>query len=81
MEIRKSAVSYPNIREMASNILILLGSTYVCEAAFFKMKYLKDIYRSRLTDYNLESFLRLMLSTLQIDFKKLAMDTQDHGSH
>lgn len=81
VEVWKSAVAYPNLRELARNILVLFGSTYVCEAAFSKMKYLKSKYRSRLTDCNLESCLRLMLSTLPVDFKKLTMSTQDHGSH
>ena len=79
MEVWKSAVAYPNLREMARNILVLFGSTYMCDAAFSKMKYLKNIYQSRITDYNWESCLRLMLSTLPIDFKKLAMNTQDHS--
>ncbi|XP_039602024.1 SCAN domain-containing protein 3-like [Polypterus senegalus] len=38
----KSAVEYPQQRELARNILVLFGSTYLCEAAFSRMKYLKN---------------------------------------
>ena len=81
LEVWKLVIAYPNLREMARNILVLFGSTFVCEAAFSQMKYPKSKYQSRLTDCNLESCLRLMLSTLPVDFKKLTMSTQDHGSH
>ncbi|KAG8225058.1 hypothetical protein J437_LFUL000036 [Ladona fulva] len=40
----KSAVEYPQLRELAKNILVLFGSTYLCEAAFSRMKYLKNKY-------------------------------------
>ena len=41
MEVWKSKVAYPNLREMARNIVVLFGNTYMCEAAFSRMKYLK----------------------------------------
>ncbi|KAG8232764.1 hypothetical protein J437_LFUL012903 [Ladona fulva] len=42
----KSAVEYPQLRELARSILVLFGSTYLCEAAFSRMKYLKNKYRT-----------------------------------
>ena len=63
MEVLKSAVAYPILREMARNILVLFGSTYMCEAAFSKMKYMKNRYRSRSLPPG------IMLSALPVDFQ------------
>ena len=61
--------------------LVLFGSTYVCESAFTMMKYLKNEYRTRSLDGNLESQLKLMLSREVPDFATLAARMQDQGSH
>ena len=63
LETWKSAIKYPMLRELAKETLALFGSTYVCESAFSKMKYLKNEYRTRLLDSNWESELRLMYLT------------------
>jgi len=55
-------------KELAGETLVRFGSTYVCEAAFSKMKYLKNEYRTRLLDGNLESELRLMIFSEISDF-------------
>ena len=44
----KSAIKYTMLRELARETLALFGSTYVCESAFSKIKYLKKEYRTRL---------------------------------
>ena len=50
------------LRELAKKTFALFGSTYVCESAFSKIKYLKNEYQTQLLDINLESKLRLMVS-------------------
>ena len=40
----RGAVKYPNLQELARKTLVLFGSTYVCEAGFSRMKYLKSKY-------------------------------------
>ena len=77
----KGALEYPLLRELARETLVLFGSTYMCEAAFSKIKYLKNKYRTRLLDGNLESELRLMISSEIPDFAKLCACVQDQGSH
>ena len=47
LEIWKDAFQYPNMQLLARETLVLFGSTYVCEAAFSSMKYLKNSYRTR----------------------------------
>ena len=77
----KGAAEYPLLRELAKETLVLFGSTYVCEAAFSKMKCLKNEYRTRLLDGNLESELRLLISCEIPDFAKFSACVQDQGSH
>ena len=59
----REAVKYPNLQKLARKTLVLFGSTYVCEARFLRMKYLKNNYQTRLSDSNLEYGLRLMISS------------------
>ena len=40
----RGAVKYPNLQELARKTLVFFGSTYVCEAGFSRMKYLKNKY-------------------------------------
>ena len=68
LETWKSAIKYPMLRELARETLALFGSTYVCESAFSKIKYLKKEHRARLLDSNLQSELRLMVSNETLDF-------------
>ena len=42
----RGVVKYPNLQELARKTLVLFGSTYVCEAGFLRMKYLKNKYRT-----------------------------------
>jgi len=81
LDLWKLAVEYPKLRELARNILVLFGSTYVCEAAFSRMKYLENKYRTRLVDNNLESAIRLKVSSESPDFSHLSANIQDQGSH
>ena len=60
---------------------LLFLEALVCESAFLKMKYLKNEYRTRLLDSNLESELRLMVSNETPDFASLSARTQSQGSH
>ena len=81
LETWKSAIKYPMLRELAIETLALFGSTYVCKSAFSKIKYLKNEYRTRLLDSNLESELRLMVSNETPDFASLSARMQNQGSH
>ena len=73
----RGAVKYPNLQELARKTLVLLGSTYVCEAGFSRMKYLKSKYRTRFSDSNLECGLRLMTSSEPPNFASLSEEVQD----
>ena len=81
LETWKSAIKYPMLRELARETLALFGSTYVCESAFSRIKYLKNEYRTQLLDSNLESELRLMVFNETPHFESLSARMQNQGSH
>nr|KAF6360044.1 hypothetical protein mMyoMyo1_011002 [Myotis myotis] len=74
--------TFPNIRRMAQKILVLFGSTYVCEQTFSVMNINKAPHRSSLTDEHLRSILRMATTKLTPDFDALAKKgDQQHCSH
>lgn len=63
---------YPEIKKFAAQILSYFGSTYLCEQLFSFMKLNKTTYRSRLTDKNLSSIMKIVCSqSLKPDIGKL----------
>jgi len=44
---------YPELKRLVLKLCTIFGSTYVCEAAFSKMNFIKNNFRSRLTDEHL----------------------------
>jgi len=73
---------YMNCKTLAIKLAThMFGSTYVCETSFSKMTFLKNRYRSRLTDHHLENTLRISCSPRVPDFKKLAQEKKCHFSY
>jgi 17beta-estradiol 17-dehydrogenase/3beta-hydroxysteroid 3-dehydrogenase/mitotic-spindle organizing protein 1 len=72
---------YGALRTYALQMLTRFGSTYVCEASFSTMNVVKSKYRSRLSNANLESNLRVALSDYKPDYDRLVSDMQHHPSH
>nr|KAF6271120.1 hypothetical protein mMyoMyo1_010902 [Myotis myotis] len=64
--------TFPNIRRMAQKILVLFGSTYICEQTFSVMNINKAPHRPSLTDEHLRSILRMATTKLTPDFDALA---------
>jgi 17beta-estradiol 17-dehydrogenase/3beta-hydroxysteroid 3-dehydrogenase/mitotic-spindle organizing protein 1 len=52
-------------------MLVLFGSTYICEQTFSVMKFTKSRYRSSLTDEHLLAVVRISTSDIQPDFDGL----------
>lgn len=75
MNVRKD---YPAISKIALRQLMGFSTTYLCERAFSTLVYLKNKYRNRL---NVESDLRLKLSSLVPDIDTLVQDKQCQKSH
>lgn len=77
-----SAATFPNIQKMAQRMLVLFGSTYVCEQTFSVMNTNKAPHRSQMSDEHLRSVLRIATTEIPPDFDALAkMGDQQHCSH
>lgn len=68
--------NFPNMRRHAQKMLVLFGSTYICEQTFSVMKFTKSRYRSSLTDDHLSALLRISTSDIQPDFDALVKAQQ-----
>ena len=62
---------FVNLKKMAMKLLVLFGSTYICEQTFSTMNINKNKLRSNLTDAHLQSILRITTSNMNPDFNKL----------
>lgn len=62
---------YKTVKNCAFMLLTLFASTYLCESSYSKMKYAKNIYRSRLTDSHLDDVLRVACSNYKPDLSKI----------
>jgi len=63
--------NFPQIRRHAQRMLVLFGSTYICEQTFSVMRFNKSRYRSSLSDDHLCAVLRISTSDMQPDFSAL----------
>lgn len=53
---------FKELRQFATKILTMFGSTYICEQLFSVMKYNKNYHRSRLTNDHLSALMKIALS-------------------
>jgi len=67
-----------NYKTLAIKLATIFGSTYICEASFSNMMFLKNKYRTRSTDHHLKNTLRISCSPRVPDFKKLAQKKKCH---
>uniref|UniRef100_A0AAV2KR74 HAT C-terminal dimerisation domain-containing protein n=1 Tax=Knipowitschia caucasica TaxID=637954 RepID=A0AAV2KR74_KNICA len=74
--------TFPNLLRLAQEMIVLFGSTYVCEQTFSVMNINKARHRSKLTDQHLRSILRIATTKLAPDFDALAKKgDQQYCSH
>ena len=66
-----NASKFANLRKMAMKLLVLFGSTYICDQIFLTMNTNKTKLRSNLTDVHLQSLPRISTSNMQPKFKQL----------
>lgn len=73
---------YPIVIQVALRLKAMFSSTYLCEASFSSMKFIKSKYRNRLTDEHLDNCIRMAATTYSPNFKKILDDQkQFHSSH
>ena len=71
----------PTIKLLATRILSLFSSTYICEASFSALNNIKSKRRSKLPDDYLRYALIYAVFNLEPDFELLSTEQQCHGSH
>jgi hypothetical protein len=69
---------YPLISNKAVKFLLVFSTTYLCECGFSSIIYIKNKHRNRLST---EPDLRLKLTKIEPDIRKLCLAKQAHPSH
>jgi 17beta-estradiol 17-dehydrogenase/3beta-hydroxysteroid 3-dehydrogenase/mitotic-spindle organizing protein 1 len=66
---------FKNFRKFATRIMVMFGTTYVCEQLFSFMKSTKTSQRTRLTDQHLSSLIKVRTAqTFQPDIPKIFIE-------
>ncbi|XP_025202119.1 general transcription factor II-I repeat domain-containing protein 2B-like [Melanaphis sacchari] len=76
-----SEKKYPTLKLLTVKMCTMFGSTYVCESAFSKMNYIKNKFRSRLTNEHLEMMMKIATTNHKPDLKQLVESKICHFSH
>ena len=66
-----SEEQYPELKSMAQKVLVRFGTTYVCESVFSAMTFIKNKYRSRLTNENLSINMKLATTSYIPRYEKI----------
>jgi 17beta-estradiol 17-dehydrogenase/3beta-hydroxysteroid 3-dehydrogenase/mitotic-spindle organizing protein 1 len=66
------------LSQLATEVLLLFGTTYMCEKTFSAMAAIKWKYRNRL---QLESDLQVAVSTIKLRMSHLVSNMQAHPFH
>lgn len=72
---------FPAITDLAFQFLSSFGSTYVCEKIFSNLNYIKNKYRTSLTEQHISDLLLLSTSDLTPNIGKLLKQKQFQKSH
>uniref|UniRef100_UPI003AB06FCF zinc finger BED domain-containing protein 5-like n=1 Tax=Centroberyx gerrardi TaxID=166262 RepID=UPI003AB06FCF len=72
---------YGTLKTLAMYVLTMFGSTYTCKSAFSKMNSIKTHERNRLSNQSLEDCLRISLTAVKPDVKKLVSEGKCNFSH
>ncbi|UYV73426.1 EPM2AIP1 [Cordylochernes scorpioides] len=73
---------FDNLHKFARGLFSVFGTTYLCEKTFSKMKYTKNVYRSKLTDEHFKSLLIIGTSKISPQLQTIVGGkSQLHTSH
>jgi zinc finger BED domain-containing protein 5/7/8/9 len=76
-----SEKKYPTLKLLTVKMCTMFGSTYVCESAFSKMNYIKNKFRSRLSNEHLEMMMKIATTNHNPDLNQLVESKICHFSH
>ncbi|XP_076645577.1 general transcription factor II-I repeat domain-containing protein 2-like [Halictus rubicundus] len=75
------ATKFPLLATHARQMMSLLGSTYMCEQLFSKLKIIKSDRRNRLDDERLKNCIRVAVSSITPNIDKLVNEKKSQVSH
>jgi hypothetical protein len=68
------SAKYSGLKSMSRKAMVRFGTTYICESIFSAMAYIKNKYRSRLTNENLADNMRLATTSYTPRYEKIVRD-------
>jgi len=72
---------YPELQKVTLKLSTLFWSTYICKAAFSKMNFTKNKFRSRLTDEHLQDLMSIACLNFTPNFRQIVHNRKRHFSH
>lgn len=76
------STKFKNLRNFAKKMLIIFGSTYICEQTFSIMNFNKNSLRARLKDEHLQAVLKISTSNFKPNIDQMAKEMKQwHSSH
>lgn len=75
------SAKFPELKKLGITLCSIFGSTYLCEAAFSRVNFIKNRFRGNLTDTHLEHCLRIAVTNYQPNFKELTLSRRCNFSH
>lgn len=63
--------AFPLLKKFSAGMIIIFASTYICEQTFSKLNYIKNKYRSRITDEHLHAILRAGATNFEVNYNEL----------
>lgn len=76
------STKFKNLRNFAKKMLIIFGSTYICEQTFSIMNCNKNSLRTRLKDEHLQAVLKISTSNFKPNTDQMAKEMKQwHSSH
>ncbi|KAJ8718896.1 hypothetical protein PYW07_016452 [Mythimna separata] len=72
---------YSELKKIAMKLLTLFGSTYICEAAFSKMIFIKNKFRSQLTNEHLQDLMTIACTNYTPNFRQIVHNRKNHFCH
>ncbi|GFS61896.1 general transcription factor II-I repeat domain-containing protein 2 [Trichonephila inaurata madagascariensis] len=67
---------YPELKNAACRIILIFGTTFLCESFYSTLKFVKYKHRSVLTNQYLEELLRSAVTNYSPNFKELLREVK-----
>jgi len=66
-----SEEDFPELHSLAFKLVCRFGSTYICEKSFSRMTFIKNKYRTKLTNSHLKNVMLIFSTKLQPNYEEI----------